>query len=359
MSNNSHDEASQRSTTRPVFIKHFSEIQQSDSSQYPGSDELLSIGSPFGKAFNFKRLGIHHEILKPRRRTSWPHAEKTEEEFVYVIEGHPQVWIDGELHNLNPGDGVGFVPGTGIAHTIVNNSPTDVRLLVVGDTSRPDNQVYYPLHPKRNQEIGDLFWMDAPQRQLGPHDGTPSQAIADASSIKMNVAPEFHLTEIRPTDRAAYLEHFQTREIYEHTLNIPFPYTDKDFDFWISFVADRTKLNGQRVQFAIRNIDDQLIGGIGFDDLIIGKTHKTELGYWLAKPFWGRGIMSKAVNHLCKIAFADFKVIRITANIFAFNMGSQRVLEKNGFTEEGICKKHYCKNGKFLDGKLFALVREQ
>lgn len=74
-------------------------------------DELLSIGSPFGKVFGLKRLGIHHELLPPGRRTSWPHAEKTEEEFVYVIEGTPDVWIDGNLHQLNPGDGVGFPPG--------------------------------------------------------------------------------------------------------------------------------------------------------------------------------------------------------------------------------------------------------
>ena len=87
---------------RPSFIKHFGEIQQADDSRYPGSDELLSIGSPFGKTFGFKRLGIHHELLKPGRRTSWPHAEKTEEEFVYVIEGRPQAWIDGEVYDLKP-----------------------------------------------------------------------------------------------------------------------------------------------------------------------------------------------------------------------------------------------------------------
>mgnify|MGYP003341884052 CR=1 FL=1 len=102
---------------RPNFIKHYSEIQEPDNSCYKtsNSEELLSIGSPFGKAFGLKRLGIHHEFLPPGRRTSWPHAEKTEEEFVYVIEGNPDVWIDGHLYRLNPGDGVGFIPGTGIS----------------------------------------------------------------------------------------------------------------------------------------------------------------------------------------------------------------------------------------------------
>jgi uncharacterized cupin superfamily protein len=159
--------------TRPDCIKHYSEIQEADDSHYPGSSELLSIGSPFGRVFGFTRLGIHHEVLPPGRRTSWPHAEKTEEEFVYVIEGTPDVWLDGVLHRLQPGDGVGFKPGTGLAHTFINNTGEPVRLLVVGDTKRADNQVYYPRHPGRNVVIGEMLWNDCPQRQLGAHDGLP------------------------------------------------------------------------------------------------------------------------------------------------------------------------------------------
>ena len=111
---------------------------------YPGSDELLSIGSPFGRVFGLTRLGIHHELLPPGRRTSYPHAEGTEEEFVYVIEGNPDAWIDGHLHQLVPGDGVGFPAGTGICHTFINNTDQNVRLLVVGESSRPDNRIFYP-----------------------------------------------------------------------------------------------------------------------------------------------------------------------------------------------------------------------
>lgn len=170
-----HREEDQQATTRPDCIRHYSEIQGPDGAHYPGSDELLSIGSPFGKTFGFNRLGIHHEVLKPGRRTSWPHAEKTEEEFVYVIEGRPQVWIDGKICDLKPGDGVGFVPGTGISHTFINNTKSDVRLLVVGDTNRDDNKCIYPLHHERNEAIKTkgFLWVDAPKRAMGPHDGMP------------------------------------------------------------------------------------------------------------------------------------------------------------------------------------------
>ena len=103
----------------------------------PGSDELLAIGAPLGAAAGLAVMGIYHELLPPGRRTSWPHAERDLEEFVYVLEGRPQVWIDGEVHDLVPGDGVGFAKGTGIAHTFLNNTDADVRLLVIGERSRP------------------------------------------------------------------------------------------------------------------------------------------------------------------------------------------------------------------------------
>ena len=158
---------------RPPFIKHWREVQEDDTSTYPGSDELLSIDSRLGEATGLVKIGVHHELLPPGRRTSWPHAESQEEEFVYVIEGAPQVWINGHLHDLEPGDFVGFPAGTGIAHTFINNSDKDVRLLVCGETSKKENQYIYPLNRERNREIGDELWSEWPKQTLGSHDGLP------------------------------------------------------------------------------------------------------------------------------------------------------------------------------------------
>lgn len=165
---------------RPPFIKHYTELQGADDSRYPGSDELHSIGAPFGKAFGLQRFGVHHELLPPGRRTSWPHAERDEEELVYVLEGTPDAWIDGQLYRLAPGDCVGFPSGTGIAHTFLNNTDDAVRLLVVGEASKPGHQVFYPLHHVRNEELGEALWRDPPARELGPHDGMPD-ALRDRS----------------------------------------------------------------------------------------------------------------------------------------------------------------------------------
>ena len=156
-------------------VTHFSAIEGADDNHYPASDELLSITASFSEHFGLMRLGIHHERLLPGRRVSWPHAEADEEEFVYVLEGTPDLWLDGQVKRLSPGDGVGFPAGTGLAHTFLNNSDRDVRLLVVGEASRYRSRIHYPLHPKRNEEIGDRHWRDGPVRDLGPHDGLPDK----------------------------------------------------------------------------------------------------------------------------------------------------------------------------------------
>jgi uncharacterized cupin superfamily protein len=158
-----------------AIVKHWRDIEAPDHFTYPGSEEKLAISASFSIVFGLRRLGIHHERLPPGRRTSWPHAEADEEEFAFVLEGEPDLWLDGTLRRLSPGVGIGFQPGTGLAHTFINNTDKDVRLLVVGEASRRSSRIHYPLHPARNREIGDRFWDDYPPRALGSHDGLPDK----------------------------------------------------------------------------------------------------------------------------------------------------------------------------------------
>ncbi|MGZ3723776.1 MAG: cupin domain-containing protein [Bdellovibrionales bacterium] len=162
---------------RPSCIGNYKEFQDPDNSHYEGSDELLSIGAPIGKKLGLTAIGIHIETLSPGRRTSWPHAESAEEEFAYVIEGNPHVWIDGIIHELKPGDFVAFPAGSGIAHTFVNNTDKTCVLMVGGEANKPHNKVFYPLHPKRNDHCREkgTFWEGHPQHALGGHDGLPDK----------------------------------------------------------------------------------------------------------------------------------------------------------------------------------------
>ena len=80
--------------------------------------------------------------------------------------------------------------------------------------------------------------------------------------------------------------------------------------------------------------------------------------YWLAKPFWGRGIMTEAATKVSAVAFAELGLIRLTAHVFDFNVGSARVLEKSGFQLKGRLRRHYRKDGKTFDGLLYAKLKD-
>ena len=82
-----------------------------------------------------------------------------------MLDGAPDLWLDGNLHRLAPGDGVAFPNGTGIAHCVLNNSDAPVRLIVVGER-HADERVFFPVNPKRGGR-----WTDAPRRPLGPCGG--------------------------------------------------------------------------------------------------------------------------------------------------------------------------------------------
>ncbi|MGQ0742600.1 MAG: cupin domain-containing protein [Alphaproteobacteria bacterium] len=184
---------------KPDYVAHWKDIQRPAWS-YPGSIEKHGLHSKFGRHFGLGRIGVHHEVLVPGTRTSWPHAERDEEEFVFVLEGEPDCWIDGELNRLKPGDGAGFPDQTGICHVFINSTPKPVRLLVAGEASRVRSKVYYPLHPGRNQEIGEMFWADWPKRKIGPHDGMPD-ALRDRiakGELKKIAAPKIAKPAAKP-----------------------------------------------------------------------------------------------------------------------------------------------------------------
>jgi uncharacterized cupin superfamily protein len=110
--------------TRPPEIVRWEEIERPEWS-YQGRSETMGRDADYGRHFGFARLGLHHVRLAPGHRTSLPHAESAEDEFILVLEGTPDVWLDGVLHRLAPGDAVGFKAGTGLAHTFLNNSDAD------------------------------------------------------------------------------------------------------------------------------------------------------------------------------------------------------------------------------------------
>jgi RimJ/RimL family protein N-acetyltransferase len=72
----------------------------------------------------------------------------------------------------------------------------------------------------------------------------------------------------------------------------------------------------------------------------------------------GQGIGTKAIRDICSFVFKNTDIIRIFAEPFAQNAASCRVLEKAGFSLEGILRKNAVKNGEIIDTKIYALIKE-
>ncbi len=158
---------------RPPFIVSTQDVPE-ETGQYPDSDEVCSYGRPIGKFAGLMRIGLHIERVPPGHRTSYPHAEEKEEEFVYVIEGELDAWIDGHLHHMKAGDLAAFPAGTGICHTFINDGDAEALIMVGGQAGTRDNRIYYPLNPERRPQVTwSQWWDDIPLREQGPHDGKP------------------------------------------------------------------------------------------------------------------------------------------------------------------------------------------
>lgn len=137
---------------------------------------------------------------------------------------------------------------------------------------------------------------------------------------------------------------------------LPYPYTEQDGKAYISSMLDANE--NDVFAFAVET-DGKAIGCISA--VRQGNIHRqtAELGYYIAKEYWGKGIMTDAVNQLCDYIFTHTDIIRIYAEPFDSNIGSCRVLEKAGFKCEGTLRKNAVKNGKLLDMKMYSKLKNE
>ena len=157
----------------------------------------------------------------------------------------------------------------------------------------------------------------------------------------------------RETDAEPLQRYADNRKIWLNLRDIfPQPYTLEDAQWWVVHASQEDP----ECSFAIAT-GDEPIGGIG---LVLGddvNRCSAELGYWLAEPFWGQGITTDVVRSFTEWGFEHFSLNRIFATPFAGNTASERVLEKAGFTREGVMKNAIVKDGVVRDQVMYAKIR--
>jgi ribosomal-protein-alanine N-acetyltransferase len=156
-------------------------------------------------------------------------------------------------------------------------------------------------------------------------------------------------------DEGSLVEHANNRKVWANLRDrFPHPYTAEDARRWFEHVLER----GDEANFAIA-VGGRAVGGIG---LMLGSDIyrlSAEVGYWVGESFWGRGIATAALRAVTRHGFEAHGLWRIFALAFADNLGSQRVLEKAGYTREGLLRCAAVKEGRVRDQVMYAIVREE
>lgn len=154
-------------------------------------------------------------------------------------------------------------------------------------------------------------------------------------------------------DFSTLAKYLNNKKIWDNCRDsLPYPYSESDAQQFIQFVLSQNEQNNYCIE-----VNREAAGNIGFTRGTDVERHNAELGYWLAEPYWGKGIMTQMLAQAINSYFSHTDVIRIYANVYADNIASMRVLEKIGFHKCGIHHNAYFKNGKFFDGHYYELLR--
>ena len=156
----------------------------------------------------------------------------------------------------------------------------------------------------------------------------------------------------RPSDAESIAVHANNRRIWINLRDaFPHPYTIHDAREFIRATRSRSP----ETTFAI-TVRDEAVGSIGFVLHRDVERVSAEIGYWLAEPYWGRGITAEALAAVTEYAIAHHGLTRIYAVPFAWNAPSCRVLEKAGYFLEARLRNSAIKDGKLTDQLQYAFI---
>ncbi len=164
------------------------------------------------------------------------------------------------------------------------------------------------------------------------------------------------LRPFREADIPAIVRLLADPAIAETTLNVPYPYDEAKARDWLES-QQRERDAGTGFTFAItRREDERLVGAI---DIRPRPRHqKAEIGYWIGKPYWGRGYATEAARAIIRYGFETLGLNRIYATHFTENPASGRVMQKAGMQFEGVLRQDVRKGDGFRDHAVYGILRE-
>jgi RimJ/RimL family protein N-acetyltransferase len=143
-----------------------------------------------------------------------------------------------------------------------------------------------------------------------------------------------------PTDAEPIARYLNNYAVAANLATVPYPYARADAEWWLD--RQSPDLPPDETGFAIELPGAGYIGNAGFH-LTEGRT---ELGYWLAEPFWHRGLMSEAAGAVIDWYFESGFGPVVYCGAFHFNKASLAVQKKLGFAQTGTSHRHCLARGE-------------
>jgi len=157
------------------------------------------------------------------------------------------------------------------------------------------------------------------------------------------------------SDRPRLVKLADNKNIWRNMADrFPHPYTTADADDWFAYLASQRTPTHWAIE-----IDGRAAGAAGIEIQAGMYRHSATFGYWLGEPYWGRGIATAVVRALAPALFGRFDLVRLEARVFHWNPASARVLDKAGFSHEGVLRCSAIKDGRYVDQLVYALLDEE
>jgi len=165
------------------------------------------------------------------------------------------------------------------------------------------------------------------------------------------------LRTLRAADAVSLFQNAKDKDIAKYTL-LPHPYTLKNAKDFIK-ITKKNQRQKKAFELGIELRETHSIIGMISLMNIDWKNKNAELGYWLGKKYWKKGIMTEAIQLLLQYGFTTSKLERVYAKVLHPNIASAKLLEKSGFRYEGKLRRSTLRRGKWYDDLCYGILKNE
>ena len=166
------------------------------------------------------------------------------------------------------------------------------------------------------------------------------------------------IRKLKISDAEDIYKNVKDKDIGKWMFNIPHPYPKDEARKFIRRTHYRRKKKKSYAFGIVLKTTDKVIGIVDLFD-IDWKSKKAEVGYWLSKKYWGKGLTTETVKLVLKFGFEELKLHRIYARLFEGNIASKNVLEKCGFKLEGTIRETEFRYNKWHNGLIYGILEKE